>query len=706
MKDNDIIKNEFINHSQYTPNEKIQVNKYITEHKRGIINSIAGSSAGETHLLIAQTGSGKTYSIINALKEFNIKAIFIVPNASNVEQIMREYDIPGAWGDISAEAQFDKGNVITLTWDKFAQLKDIDLSKYIAVVDEIHQTFTDMYRNEKIKGLYNNLDKCAGRIDITATPNKLDFEIYNYIVEYVPEAQTKYNVKLYNTINDNTVIDIINNSKKFALLENNTNNLQYYQECTSKKTDVVSRDFIDSNRSNTYDDIMRNSSIGDYQGILNTSVIVAGVNIYDSDITDIIIINEKDISTIKQYVARFRDLKEVNVHIFNKQYNQDMSNVYEVEWRIKQYIRETEKDIEDLNSINKRRAFRAQTLPIVPFKLENNNDYYYDKELREYKVDKQMIRNKCYSEYYRKADIVSFKELLMEYFKNIEIINIPENDDKPRKVFNMFLKEDKKNALEVLEAHKELLVGANELIKNKTNSDLDQYFYLNKLDREKILDEIRNKDIPELIKVGNIKKTIDIYTKYIVENKMTYNLAWLIANKGNRARGKFFEQINIQVFKKLEKNYPELIDHSLIENRLYNILTSEFKPGISYTSEHIEYFIEGLKIILPNLKTSEKEIREKLVNIYVVEANKVSKCPAVDTIFYKNKYPTPGQFKGKRVNIYTIKRHKKIADITEEYQLSIDDYKVLKNIISKRYKAIIESDEATELINIEKIFIS
>ena len=63
---------------------------------------------------------------------------------------------------------------------------------------------------------------------------------------------------------------------------------------------------------------MRDSSIGDYKGILNTSIIVAGVNIYDKDITDIIVIGEKDISTIKQYVARFRDLKEVNVHIFNR----------------------------------------------------------------------------------------------------------------------------------------------------------------------------------------------------------------------------------------------------------------------------------------------------------------------------------------------------------------------------------------------------
>ena len=704
MKDNDIIKNEFINHSQYTPNEKIQVNKYITEHKRGIINSIAGSSAGETHLLIAQTGSGKTYSIINALKEFNIKAIFIVPNASNVEQIMREYDIPGAWGDISAEAQFNKGNLIVLTWDKFAQLKDIDLSEYVAVVDEIHQTFTDMYRNEKIKGLYNNLNKCAGRIDITATPNKLDFEIYNYIVEYVPETQTKYNVKLYNTINDNTVIDIINNSNKFALFRDDTNYLQFIKESVNKKVEIVTSSVKDT--SKTYLEIMNSSTMKDIDGLMNTSVIVAGVNIEEPNITDIIVMGVKDPATIKQYVARFRDLKEVNVHIFNKQYNKDLSNVYEVEWRIKQYIRETEKDIEDLNSINKRRAFRAQTLPIVPFKLENNNDYYYDKDLREYKVDKQMIRNKCYSEYYRKADIVSFKELLMEYFKNIEIINISENDDKPRKVFNMFLKEDKKNALEVLEAHKELLVGANELIKNKTNSDLDQYFYLNKLDREKVLDEIRNKDIPELIKVGNIKKTIDIYTKYIVENKMTYNLAWLIANKGNRARGKFFEQLNIQVVKKLEKNHPELIDQTLIEYRLYSILINEFKPGISYTTEHIEYFIEGLNSTLPALKTSEKEIREKLVNIYVVEVSNKKIGTGVDTIFYKNKYPTGVPNKSGKTRIYTIKRHKKIADITEEYQLSIDDYKVLKNIISKRYKTIIESDEATELINIEKIFIS
>lgn len=60
------------------------------------------SLQGETNLLIAPTGSGKTYSIINMLKRVDdlgqIKSIFIVPNSINVEQIKVEYKIPGAWG--------------------------------------------------------------------------------------------------------------------------------------------------------------------------------------------------------------------------------------------------------------------------------------------------------------------------------------------------------------------------------------------------------------------------------------------------------------------------------------------------------------------------------------------------------------------------------------------------------------------------------
>ena len=92
--------------------------------------------------------------------------------------------VEGNSNHIEAKLQDEKGNIVAMTWDKVSQLKDIDLSKYIIVIDEIHQTYTDTYRNKAIKGLYEVSRKCKGRIDITATPNKLDFYIYDYIIDW------------------------------------------------------------------------------------------------------------------------------------------------------------------------------------------------------------------------------------------------------------------------------------------------------------------------------------------------------------------------------------------------------------------------------------------------------------------------------------------------------------------------------------------
>ena len=53
-----------------------------------------------------------------------------------------------------------------------------------------------------------------------------------------------------------------------------------------------------------------------------------------------------------------------------------------------------------------------------------------------------------------------------------------------------------------------------------------------------------------------------------------------------------------------------------------------------------------------------------------------------------------------------LKAYKKIADILEENQLSEIDGKVLKGVIDKKYKNIINSPEAQDIINIEQIFAS
>lgn len=707
MTEEKTYKNEHINYSNYKPSEIINIDKYISEHNRGIINSIAGSMSGETHLLISQTGSGKTYTILELLKEFKFKAIFIVPNATNVEQIMREYDIPGAYGDLGAEEQLTKGPVVTMTWDKFAQIKDTDLSEYIAIVDEIHQTFNDMYRDDKIKGLYKNLDYCKGRIDITATPNKLDFKIYDYIVEYEPNIQTKYNVKIYNHIDDNKIIDIINNSNKFALLKDDTKYLNHIKTSINKKADIVNSNLKDS--SQTYFEIVNNSSISKIEGILNTSVIIAGVNINEPNVTDIIVVGVKDPSTIKQYVARFRDLETVNVHIFNSKYNENISNTYEIEWLVNERIKEVQYVIDSFNLMNKR-EYRTQGLGLKAFKLENSSEYYYDNDDREYKLNIPGIRNHCYMNYYNNADIVSFKELLNEYFENIEIIHLDKPDNKERKESYKLQEDDKKEALKLLSEDKNMLVGANEILRNESNSKLDMYFRANRINKDDILEQLNDKCIPSLIKIGNIKKVIDLYTKYIIENNFTYDIAWYAANMGDKTRLKFIQELNIQVFRKVEKKYPELIDNDIIENRIYNLVTLFFKPGLSYTEDHLKIFLETLlSKPLKGTKMNINELRKLINSIFVVDCKqhkKGSKVPATSYIFLYNNIDVTGTKLEKKVNIYTIKRHKKIADIAEDHQLSEIDAKVLKNIIDKRYKNIINSNEAQELLNIEQIFAS
>ena len=693
---------EKVNYSNYKPNNIIQIDKYISEYEGFLKSLLIRALQGEKSLLISQTGSGKTYSIIKMLKEADdlgeIKSIFIVPNSINVEQIKVEYNIPGAWGDIPVITELEKGNVIVMTWDKFIQLDKEVLKDYIVVLDEVHQTYIEMFRLKKINKLYENLSYCKGQIDITATPNKLNFNDYSYIMEYKQNIQTTYNVKLYDKVCDDTICKIIKSSNKFALLKDDTNYLNFIKENNPHKNIEI----ITSNTrslSETYKEIVSKSTMEKVEGICNTSVLMAGINIHEPKITDIIIVGEKDIATIKQYVARFRDLKEVNIHIFNK-YNEEESKIYDIEWLVDTRLQEISTDIEYFNKKNNTETFVESVLEISPIRFPNNQEFYWNNEYYKYIVNEIGIRNTCYTRYYTKADIQSFKVLLGEYFNNVELMEIKEADNTARKIYNKISAEEKKQILEVLEKEKNILVGATEIISNKITTQTENYINNNGVVVDDLKEELKKKNINNYIQVGNIAKTINLYTKYVVDNGYNYNLALCIANKGNRARGKFFNQINNIIYREIENKYPNLMRYVKIEDKLYNFIVKMFIPGTSYTEEHLNDFIQAVEITIPGVKLTTNKLGELLSQIYNIETMRTKKVQGIDFLF--NKIYNPNPCTDKKIKINTIKSFLTLEDIINQNNLDDLSLKVLKNIINERIKEI--EKEAIEINSIQEIF--
>lgn len=706
---------EYINYSKYTPNKVIDIEKYISENK-SIIQEILSSTKEKT-LLISPTGSGKNYAIIKTLQtEMNItrlrkhneKVVIIVPNATQVEQIKREYCLEGAWGDINVNEVLGNNDIIVCTWDKFGGLTGA-LENVIAIVDEVHQLYTEMYRKKNIDKLFYNLSKCKRRIDVTATPNKLDFLIYDEIIEYRQKNQIDYNVNVYKNFDDNKVLDIINNSKKFALFRNNINYLESIKEQTNKKCDVVHSENKENNL--THINIIENSSLGDTEGLLNTAVITAGVNIKDKYITDIIVMDIKDTSTIKQYVARFRDLESVNVHIFAKFKEHYVSNVYEIEYKIKKQI-EYAKEVCNLYNKGRKEGFidvKTSKDATAFGKLNTEIGVMFEDGV--FKVDEVSIRNKAYDTYYKRADIISFKSLLEEHFKKVEII---ENKEIVSEEIKEDIKEKNKNSkdfIKELEPHKEYLVDIENILKGKITSETKKYLKDNNLTVEGIKEYIEKNNLYYMINDTKVKKQLRLYTKYVIENKYTYNLAFKLMLMGNRKRGGFYEKVNLLIFREILKECPELIDKNTPSNDLYNFLTEYFKINNEYDAISIETIKETVEIMW-NIKLTDNSIGEKINNIYIVDSKqkRISVTGLENNIYINNNSNRVTDEKNKDVKnkssrvirTYKVVDYHSIDSICKEYKLNDMDKKCLKLLIDKKIDLIKSSKD--KIIEISNIF--
>ena len=175
--------------------------------------------------------------------------------------------------------------------------------------------------------------------------------------------------------------------------------------------------------------------------------------------------------------------------------------------------------------------------------------------------------------------------------------------------------------------------------------------------------------------------------------------------KGNRSRGKFFNQLNNIVYREIENKYPELMRYVRIEDKLYNFIVKMFTPGKSYTEEHLKIFCEAFKMTTNGVKITTKELGSKLNEIYNIETIRtkdLSKLHQVDFIFNKIYNPTSCNL-DKQIKINTIKSFLTLEDIIKQNKLDDISLKVLNNLLSERIEQI--EKEAKEINNINDLFV-
>lgn len=686
---------EKVNYSQYKTNKTIQVKKYISEEDDTPIQALCqGTQFGMTSLMIAPTGSGKTYSVINTLKELNkyeaLKAIFIVPNSIQVDQIANKYGIGGAYGDIRVKNVIENNNIIAMTWDKFGQLEKETVSDFIVFVDEIHQTYTDMFRYKQISKLYDNLEACKGQVHITATPNKLDFNKYGFIMEYKQLEQTYYNVKVYDKISSNKILNICNKSKKFLLLKNDIRFLNYVKaSIPGKKIDVLEsngRNLVD-----VYNMIVNESNIGDFQGVCTTTMLTAGVDINDPDITDIIVIGEKDIATIKQFVARARGLKKCNVHIFNDfKEEKEISKIYTIEYIVNSRIEHYNNVVELHNSQYKLEQELTGIVDEIPSLGIGDKSFYWNKELKQYVVNEEYIRHMAYTNYYSKADIKSFKVLLEEYFNNVNIVKLGDDDNKPLKEYIKTTKEQKEEAIQFCLNNLSSIVGTVEVLTGSTSRYLEKYFDDNNINIDIYKQNLENIGIRNILDVAGMPKLLNMYTKSVIEDNLPYDLAFFLTNMSSKERGMFWGSIRNIIFREINLKYGDKIPTNRIEYRQFNLIEEYFNINVSYVKESLELFCEAANITIEGLSLTPQKLSEALRTLYVIDDIRTKDKDKLHTLhlLYKENILTKVCNLNKQIKLHTIKDRLTLDYLVEQYNLTDLSKRILQKYIDSKIKDV------------------
>ena len=676
----DLAKNDFdmaefeqINHSLLKVNKEddVSVNKFISESSKAFNKGFMVAVDGKIVAIIGDTGIGKGYSLHKLLKKYKGRVIIVQPNASVVDQMAVDYKdiMVGCSGrGKSLEALINEGHrIIVCTWDKLkvAIDKGLDFSDVLLIRDESHEIVSNDFRYEVIRPIDTYCSKSnikfQGIVDITATATKLEKDRYDYIVRYRKRNKTAKRHILYNKKSSDAIVAILKKAKKAILVENNIDNLKFYQsQLRGRISEVVYSDIKENSKA--YQSVINDRTMGECEILLVTNIINAGISIDDLDVTDIIIVDVKDTTQIAQIDSRCRKVKS----IFNN-YVKEARN-----------FRRVERDIRDLTAHYNGEAERINKSTMSSYLKENcmnmgtENNYLYMDLNGVCQVDKAKIRTLVYKKYYETRNRLQLKYLLQEFSDDIVLAEVDNESklEKERKDTIKVVRKKSKNEVESLYDVRKLLVGCCAILNNEEISEgLQAYLNRNEYTVDYLKGRYENFNI-NMNDNGFIQHNKE-FTQLVTEENYDLDYAWNWANASKSQRIKIDNMIDAIKLRTLkETDYTQLKAIKKANPFLCRLdyLLNEMPIGIRYSNDtHLPLLLKGINKETRNETIGEKELKA-LMNCCFKSSRTNAKAEANE--FFKGKLPKKKNKQG-TYNHYIVSSYIEIKDVAKELGVDV-----------------------------------
>jgi len=508
-----------IKRSKFRTNGKFDIKKLKKRKKKEyekVTLEVNESRLQKKILIIADTGVGKTTSV--HVNYGHLSCFLLFPNTANVIQLdenkTKNPNIRSFYEGCKDVFKKDAKTFNVGTWNQAYMLKQGNYT--YGFVDEIHANILGAsYRGKYLESLKELEKRCQILVHFTATPDYLDFDEYDEIIEF--EVTEKLHIPIELEIVSMKKFDefakksrekedgkirmyMVQNKKKVVNFAN-ANNIEY----TTSDNKFESGLFKDITNDN------RVTSDGSHTGVYNQGVSIDNVAHFE-----LFLDNIRDYIVVKQYIARYRKALSIKVFLNIKPDNEvEMSK----EYRSFQFIRN---DVEA----------KANTLArrYNGFSEEDKDKYIMEgvsiKEAMSFKKGDWVVSGVQVDAITYVLFLSQFKQLgyywsLQNYFDNITINNTIGDDGKStiediyedNKVYNsvtkivnmkrLFNKEEKKETPKAYELEQlgfsKLFIG--ELLIISDNKKLKKIIRWSKLKTEKMEKGVIH-SVPEELMAG------------------------------------------------------------------------------------------------------------------------------------------------------------------------------------------------------------